>query len=106
MAKEKNEYFHKIYEAKWTVHFDNGQDFNTHWHSSVWRQLFAGKLLTNLPVTSVEQSKTVWSSDLSLCACLKLKPSGIRGSRKHRVFIQCTKCGKDVQAGRIAQHRC
>lgn len=105
--KTANPRFVEIYRAKWTVIFGNGQFYGTHWHASVWRQAFSGYMLANLPVTSgAKVVKQIVSYDGSLVVTLKLYPSGPKGSRKHRVFVWCDKCNKDVQAGRIDQHRC
>jgi len=37
---------------------------------------------------------------------LILRPIGAKGCRKHRVFVECPGCHKEVPAGRVHQHVC
>jgi hypothetical protein len=106
MAKERNAFFQKVYNARWDYHYKDGTTRKGYFNNCVWKQAFGGCISANLPQTWVEHHRIVWSSDNSLGICLKLRPANEKGCRKHRVFLGCKKCGKDVQAGRIAQHRC
>ena len=108
MAKEKkyNSFFRNVYNSRWTLHYSDGSIHTGYWNASVWKQLFGGHMGANLPVTSEITYGTVISADGFFMITLKLMPSAERYCRKHRVFANCSKCAKWVQAGRIAQHKC
>ena len=101
--KYKNQYFLDVYRSYWS--YGKGQ-LPGFWNAYVWKQLFGGSPSANLPMNTEEWQGTIQSSDGNLTVTLKLRPPEIKGSRKHRVFIECQLCGKDVQAGRITQHKC
>ncbi len=101
--KYKNQYFLRIYNAHW--HYGTGE-YPGRWNAYVWKQLFGGSPSANLPRNKEEWQGTIQSADNETVVTLKLRPCSVRDSRKHRVFVECQLCGKDVQAGRIAQHKC
>lgn len=107
-TKEPNEFFQHVYRTTWDHHYADGAVREGYWNAGVWQQLFSegGCVTSNLPMTTKTREGAVFSSDRDTIIYLTLRPSGPKGCRKHRVFTRCFRCGKDVQAGRIAQHRC
>ena len=104
--KEHNQFFMHVYRTMWDYHYPDGTVREGYWQAPVWKQLFGDTALSNLPVTTKTIEGSVISADGDTIIYLTLRPSGPKGCRKHRVFTKCFHCGKQVQAGRIAQHRC
>lgn len=84
------------------MHFDG-----EYWGAKMFRMAFGDR--STLPITDKRTTVTIVSDVHNLETELILMPSNPRVGRsasKHRVFVQCRFCGREIPAGRATQHKC
>lgn len=75
------------------------------WYAAkITRKAFGN--IHKLPKNKEKRVVRIWSDDRSARATLILYPKPQGKHKLHRVFVMCYKCGNQVLAGRIMQHKC